>query len=70
VKSAVTVAIMMANYYGGRSPLQTIAAAAALLVAVAIGAHVAWILLAPILPSLLAISIVAMLAYLVLGRWR
>jgi hypothetical protein len=59
----------MANY-GQRGPLQTIAAATVLLVAVAFGAHIVWVLLAPILPSLLGIFLVAMLAYVVLGRRR
>ena len=56
--------------YRHRGPLQTIAAATALLVAVALGAHIAWVLLAPILPSLLALFLVAMLAYVLLGRRR
>jgi hypothetical protein len=58
----------MPNNYGRRGPLQRIAAATALLVAVALGAHVVWVLLAPILPSLLGIFLVAMLAYVLLGR--
>ena len=59
----------MANY-GHRGPLQTIAAATALLVAVAIGAHVVWLLLAPILPTLFGLLLVALLAYVLLGLRR
>jgi hypothetical protein len=40
------------------------------LVAVAVGAHIVWILLAPILPSLLGIFLVAILAYVLLGLRR
>lgn len=54
--------------YGQRGPFQTIAAATMLIVAVAYGAHLVWTLLAPLLPSLLAIFLVAMLAYLLLSR--
>jgi hypothetical protein len=56
--------------YGRRGPLQVIAAVTALLVAVAVGAHVVWVLLAPILPSLLGLFLIAMLAYALLGLRR
>jgi hypothetical protein len=56
--------------YGYRGPLQTIAAATVLLVAVAVGAHFVWLLLAPILPSLIALFLVALLVYVVLGLRR
>ena len=54
--------------YGRRGPLQTIATATVLLVAVAVGAHVAWTLLEPLLPSLIGIFLLALVAYVVLGR--
>jgi hypothetical protein len=60
----------MANQYGRRGPLQTIAAATVLLVAVAVGAHVVWVLLAPILPSLIGLFVLTLLAYVLLGLRR
>jgi hypothetical protein len=56
--------------YGRRGPLQMIAAATVLLVAVAVGAHVVWLLLAPILPSLIGLFLIVLLAYVVLGLRR
>jgi hypothetical protein len=61
------MAVTMANY-GHRGPLQTIAIATVLLVAVAVGAHVAWTFLEPMLPSLIGVFIIVMVAYLLLGR--
>jgi hypothetical protein len=49
----------------GRSPLGAVAQAAVLLVAVAIAARVAYILLAPLLPALLAISVVMGVTWLI-----
>jgi hypothetical protein len=54
--------------YGHRGLLGTIATATVLLVAVSVGAHVAWTLLEPLLPSLLGLFLVAMVAYVLLGR--
>jgi hypothetical protein len=54
--------------YRHRGPLKTIAAATALLVAVAVGAYVVWTFLEPLLPSLLGISLVALVAYAVIRR--
>jgi hypothetical protein len=54
--------------YRHRGPLKTIAAATALLMAVAIGAYVIWTLLEPLLPSLLGISLVALVAFALLRR--
>jgi hypothetical protein len=56
--------------YSRRGPLQTIAAATALLVAVAVGAHVVWLLLAPILPSLVGLFLIVLLTYVLLGLRR
>jgi len=52
----------------GRSVVAVIAQAALLLVAVALGAHVVYGLLAPLLPSLLAIGFVMALAYWLILR--
>jgi hypothetical protein len=50
--------------------LQAIAAACVLLVAVAVSAHFIWVLLAPILPSLMGVFLIALLAYVLLGLRR
>jgi hypothetical protein len=52
----------------GRSTVAVIAQSALLLVAVALGAHVVYGLLAPLLPSLIAIAFVMALAYWLLLR--
>jgi hypothetical protein len=52
----------------GRSVVAVIAQAALLLVAVALGAHVVYGLLAPLLPTLLAIGFVTGLAYWLILR--
>jgi hypothetical protein len=51
-----------------RSTIRSIAYAGLALLAIAIGAHVVWSLLNPMLPALLAIILTAMIAYLILGR--
>jgi hypothetical protein len=51
-----------------RSTIRSIAYAGLVLLAIAIGAHVVWSLLNPMLPALLAIILTAMIAYLILGR--
>jgi hypothetical protein len=52
----------------GRSAVAVMAQAALLLLAVAVGAHVVYGLLAPLLPSLLAICVVMGLAYWLVVR--
>jgi hypothetical protein len=52
----------------GRSVVVVIARAALLFVAVAVGAHVVYRLLAPLLPALVAISFVMALAYWLIIR--
>jgi hypothetical protein len=52
----------------GRSVVAVIAQAALLLVVVAVGAHVVYGLLAPLLPALIAITVVMALAYWLFAR--
>lgn len=53
-----------------QSSLRSIAQAGLLLLALALGAHVVWNLLAPMLPALLAVALAAVFASLILGRRR
>lgn len=57
----------MANYRGPSMPGQVMSAVA-LLIAVAVGARVAYVLLAPLLPSLVALLLVSFILVSVFRR--
>ena len=49
---------------------RAVCAATVLLIVVAVAAHAVWVLLEPLLPSLLAICLLVLFGYFLLGRGR